>query len=378
MSQGAPEKTIEQKTLEQEKSGTSDTLCFAVIDKSSHCHPLYWISIDDDSLNDSLNKALNAVAVDPSYQTGILGGEKELEALRKDWSQSGFKWLAQRQFLPGVTDNLAHTIEEALRLMGISPRVKIASGSLHLFGSQFKTNEQILDFARYKLFHPLVESFKIESLVSNSKSCQLLPFPQVSLTAPQDPESIDLDLSDEKLVALSKNRLLALSLTEMRTIKEYFETEKTRQARKEHGLKATPTDVELEILAQTWSEHCKHKIFNADIEYTEQVSTTGSGEAHEHHRFVKSIYKTFIKGATKKLMGERADLLSVFKDNSGVVRWSDDWAVCFKVETHNSPSALEPFGGALTGILGVNRDILGTGLGASPIFNTNVFCFASP
>ena len=93
---------------------------------------------------------------------------------------------------------------------------------------------------------------------------------------------------------------------------------------------------------------------------------------------IKSLYKTFIQAPTKQLMKKRDDLLSVFEDNSGVVKWNDEWAVCFKVETHNSPSALEPYGGALTGILGVNRDVLGTGLGARPLFNTDIFCFAFP
>src|SRR5262249_25044607 len=91
-----------------------------------------------------------------------------------------------------------------------------------------------------------------------------------------------------------------------------------------------------------------------------------------------SLYKTYIQAPTKELSKKRDDLLSVFKDNSGVIRWDEKQAVCFKVETHNSPSALEPYGGALTGILGVNRDILGTGLAARPIFNTDVFCFAYP
>ncbi|GIS29356.1 MAG: hypothetical protein Ct9H90mP1_0840 [Methanobacteriota archaeon] len=71
-------------------------------------------------------------------------------------------------------------------------------------------------------------------------------------------------------------------------------------------------------------------------------------------------------------------LLSIFHDNSGVISWNDEWSVCIKAETHNSPSALDPFGGAITGIVGVNRDILGTGLGARPIANTDVFCFGPP
>lgn len=98
-------------------------------------------------------------------------------------------------------------------------------------------------------------------------------------------------------------------------------------------------------------------------------------------RRFRSLFKTFIQGTTRKVreqLGERDFCLSVFKDNAGVIRWNDDWSLVFKVETHNSPSALDPYGGALTGIVGVNRDPFGTGKGSKLIFNTDVFCFASP
>jgi phosphoribosylformylglycinamidine synthase len=129
-----------------------------------------------------------------------------------------------------------------------------------------------------------------------------------------------------------------------------------------------PTDVELELLAQTWSEHCKHKIFNAKINYED----TETGEK-EH---IDSIFKTFVKGSTDTINSDF--LVSVFHDNAGIISFDDKHNIVMKVETHNSPSALDPYGGALTGIVGVNRDPLGTGLGCRLIFNTDVFCFASP
>ncbi|MDF1554662.1 MAG: AIR synthase-related protein, partial [Deferrisomatales bacterium] len=133
-----------------------------------------------------------------------------------------------------------------------------------------------------------------------------------------------------------------------------------------------PTDVELECLAQTWSEHCKHKIFNATIHYDD-----GAGEV----QVIESLFSTFIKGSTARIrkgLGENDFCLSVFVDNAGVIAFDDDWSLCFKVETHNSPSALDPYGGALTGIVGVNRDPMGTGMGARLIFNVDTFCFADP
>ncbi|HIH20518.1 TPA: phosphoribosylformylglycinamidine synthase subunit PurL, partial [Candidatus Micrarchaeota archaeon] len=120
----------------------------------------------------------------------------------------------------------------------------------------------------------------------------------------------------------------------------------------------------------TWSEHCKHKIFNALIAY--------EGPAGRREK-IDSLFKAFIKKSTDEISRKKPGfLLSVFKDNAGIFRFNKDWNIAVKVETHNSPCALDPFGGAVTGIVGVNRDVLGAGLGARPIFNTDVFCFAAP
>jgi len=122
------------------------------------------------------------------------------------------------------------------------------------------------------------------------------------------------------------------------------------------------------MIAQTWSEHCKHKIFNATIRYTED----GREET------IRSLFRTYIRGTTERVARKRRFLRSVFHDNAGVISFDRDTLLCFKVETHNSPSALDPYGGAITGIVGVNRDIMGTGMGARPIFNTDVLCFGPP
>jgi phosphoribosylformylglycinamidine synthase len=144
-----------------------------------------------------------------------------------------------------------------------------------------------------------------------------------------------------------------------------------RVTREKKGLPPNaPTDVELECLAQTWSEHCKHKIFSANIHH---IDTETGEDTH-----IDSLFKTHIMKPTFDI-AEKVDwLLSLFHDNSGVIEWNPEWSLCIKAETHNSPSALDPFGGAMTGIVGVNRDILGTGLGARPIANTDVFCFGPP
>lgn len=169
---------------------------------------------------------------------------------------------------------------------------------------------------------------------------------------------IGLINADERLLKkISREGQLFLNPEEMRTIKRYFK-----------GLKRNPTDCELETLAQTWSEHCKHKTFRGLIEYTERTP-----DFKIKTKKIDNLLKSTIMKVTKEL--NKPWCVSVFKDNSGIIRFDEKHNICFKVETHNHPSALEPYGGAGTGLGGVIRDPLGTGLGAKPIINTDIFCF---
>ncbi|GAB3851941.1 phosphoribosylformylglycinamidine synthase subunit PurS [Hymenobacter terrigena] len=182
--------------------------------------------------------------------------------------------------------------------------------------------------------------------------------------------------SDAELLQLSKENIYALNLEEMRAVRDYFAAAETQQERKAAGLPADPTDCELEIIAQTWSEHCKHKEFAALINYKD----TETGEEKQ----IDSLFKTYIKNATSEVDRQlRANgndwLIKVFSDNAGAVRINPESLFVWKVETHNSPSAIDPYGGAITGILGNNRDPLATGIGgARLLFNTNVLCFGNP
>ncbi|MGL5094567.1 MAG: AIR synthase related protein, partial [Planctomycetia bacterium] len=161
-----------------------------------------------------------------------------------------------------------------------------------------------------------------------------------------------IGMDDAALEKLSKEGQLYLNIVEMRSVRDHF----TRLGR-------NPTDVELETIAQTWSEHCSHKTLRGPYEYNGESSRNG-------------LLKDTIMKATRDLKKDWC--VSVFRDNSGVVKFDDEWNVCFKVETHNHPSAIEPYGGANTGLGGCIRDPLGTGLGAKPICNTDVFCVAPP
>ena len=166
------------------------------------------------------------------------------------------------------------------------------------------------------------------------------------------------ELLADQLLDLSKKMKLSLSKADMLVVQQIFNDEGR-----------DPTDVELEVIAQTWSEHCKHRIFNAKIYHT------FNGE----QEVVDSLFKTYIRATTEKIMADKPDfVLSAFVDNAGFVKLDDDKAVCLKVETHNHPSAIEPYAGANTGLGGVIRDILGAGKGSKPVASIDVFCFGPP
>lgn len=168
-----------------------------------------------------------------------------------------------------------------------------------------------------------------------------------------------IDANEKRLMEISQKGQLYLNINEMKTIQAHFKK-----------LGRNPTDCELETIAQTWSEHCYHKTFRGNIRYTHVE------KGKKKTKLIKSLLKSTIVKATNEI--NKNFCVSVFHDNAGVVKFDKDDHVCFKVETHNHPSALEPFGGANTGLGGVIRDILGTGLGAKPICSTDVFCFAPP
>jgi phosphoribosylformylglycinamidine synthase len=380
-----------QNKIEEEKLVT---YCVAVLSKAQIKSPdlyermaLYWLNLPVNlSLTaNQIEAVLVDVLCDPLQEELWIVKSPNRDSWIRNWRDKGYRYWAEKQFLPGVTDNLAHTVAEALKLLNL-PECQVASGTGYLFEqaniehSGANSAEAIFESAKFKLYHPVIERFSVHDLGIDRHECEafkesdFFSFPSVALPVAPPVESISLEISDQELIQLSRKRLLVLSLSEMRAIRDYFRQPAVAIERQAKGLTNDPTDVELEVIAQTWSEHCKHKIFNATIVYNH---SSDDGSQSETLR-IKSLYKTFIQAPTKELAKERKDLLSVFKDNSGVVAWDDQNAVCFKVETHNSPSALEPYGGALTGILGVNRDILGTGLGAKPLFNTDVFCFAYP
>lgn len=290
------------------------------------------------------------------------------------------QWFVEVGFRPGVTDNEARTARDTAALVLGLPRegLRVYTSVQYRISEDSAAplrREQVDALARDLLCNTLIQRYRVKS----AQEWQVAPGfePQaakVTGAADATVETVALSaMDDAALQRASRENTWALNLTELHRIRAHFTGLEEAARRAALQLPADPTDVEMEVLAQTWSEHCKHKIFAARIDYTD--ADTGRREV------VDNLYKTCIRDATailRERMGEKDYCKSVFKDNAGVIAFINGYDACIKVETHNSPSALDPYGGALTGIVGVNRDPMGTGMGAELVCNTDVFCFASP
>ncbi|MDI1480476.1 AIR synthase-related protein [Polyangium sp. y55x31] len=268
-------------------------------------------------------------------------------------------------FLPGVTDAVGKSVKTACEdALGRALAGQVYTGTMYLVWGLPRADVERA--AAEVLHNPLIQRIRIDAPPRRPD----LSVPRAGATQAPRTEIVPLrGLSDEALERLSRERLLALSVPEMHAARDHFEKEGRE-----------PTDAELECIAQTWSEHCKHKIFNAPIEYTDPAGNT--------RRIERGVFKTYVVAATEDVRKARASsgidgdggdfLVSVFSDNAGVVRFTDECHLVYKVETHNSPSALDPYGGAMTGIVGVNRDSFGCGLGADLLANVWGYCLGKP
>lgn len=273
-------------------------------------------------------------------------------------------WIVEIGFLPGVTDNVANTTQECVQdLFGIKfDKSSVFTSQMIFIKGNFNLDN--VKKVAENLSNPVIQRVHIKSKEEYDKNKGMdYIVPRVKLTEKPKADIVNLEICDEDLIALGKQGImnqdgsrrgpLALDLESLKIIRNYFKKEGR-----------IPTDIEIESIAQTWSEHCKHTIF-----------------ANELDEIKEGIFNTYIKASTNKIREEKGDkdfCFSVFKDNSGAITFDDDYLVTDKVETHNSPSALDPFGGAITGIVGVNRDTIGFGQGALPIINRYGFCFGYP
>ncbi|MFC1615883.1 AIR synthase-related protein [Patescibacteria group bacterium] len=278
-----------------------------------------------------------------------------------------FDFALEIGFLPGVTDNVAsiakESIEELLKINFEDEESVHSSDLIFLKGNGL--NEAIVQEIGESIANSLIQRIHIKDHQKfASESGMDVIVPKVKLKSHPQADEVDLNVSDEELLELGKKGIknedgshrgpLALDKLYLGAIKKYFDEVEKRK----------PRDIELESIAQTWSEHCKHTIFASQMDEVKD-----------------GIYKHYIKRATHEIRKEKGDkdfCVSVFSDNSGGIVFDDDWIVSDKAETHNSPSALDPYGGSITGIVGVNRDTIGFGMGAKPIINKYGFCVGYP
>ncbi len=245
--------------------------------------------------------------------------------------------------LPGVMDPTAQSVVRAAAALGITVS-DVRSWQAYVLPAN--TSDETLDrLGRDLLANPAIEEIRVDPATGVAPTHEL---PDVDFRLVHVPLR---DADEARLLKLSAEGCLALDAVEMGAVRDHFVT-----------LGRDPTEIELETIAQTWSEHCKHKTLTGLVDY--------DGEIHDN------LLKSTIARATHEL--DRDFCRSVFVDNAGVIDFDDEHLLTFKVETHNHPSAIEPYGGAGTGLGGVLRDTMGTGLGARPVASTDVFCFGPP
>ncbi|MFH1031905.1 MAG: phosphoribosylformylglycinamidine synthase subunit PurL [Chloroflexota bacterium] len=292
-------------------------------------------SLDANLSSDELELICSRLLADPVTQ------EYRFFASTTDTSDDvkGATYVVEVAYNAGVTDPVEETVMKAIRDLGISSVRVIRTAKRYLIEGKL-TPDQLEIICSRLLINPIIQHIIKEK----------------QITFPKNPE-YRFELKKVDLLELDRagsseiKKQFGFNDEELNAIVTYFR----KQGR-------NPTDAELETLAQTWSEHCGHKTFKGKITLGETT--------------IDNLLKSTIIKATTELA--KPWCLSVFEDNAGVIDFDGKWALCFKVETHNHPSAVEPYGGAATGVGGVVRDPLGTGLGAKPILNTDVFCFAPP
>ncbi|MFN2137029.1 MAG: phosphoribosylformylglycinamidine synthase subunit PurS, partial [Candidatus Promineifilaceae bacterium] len=264
--------------------------------------------------------------------------------------RDGERAVVEVTYLPGVTDSPGDSLVRAAAQLGITGLEEAATGRRYTLAGKVDP-AQVARFAAGVLANPVVQRFTVDAPVTP-------PFARAERESALAEKIALLQASHEELLAISRERRLSLDLPEMLAIQAYFRSEGR-----------DPTDVELETLAQTWSEHCVHKTFKAKINYVGPAAGDLSGATVT--REIDGLLNTTIRAATESI--NRPWVRSAFVDNAGITAFDERYDLAFKVETHNHPSALEPFGGANTGIGGVVRDVLG--VSARPIANTDVLCF---
>ena len=328
-----------------------------------------------------IDQLINNLLVDPVVQ----------EAVVSEKPAKNEHYIVDVFFHAGVTDTLAESVITGASMLGITGLEHVETGTRYHFDTRLSEAE-VRALTEALLYNPVIQRYTLHTpdhvraetdvaaqfiapsasdmgddetgtIITSSpeRLCAATSTPTSTYTPTYIPVGADVSrpMTDKQLLILSKQGMLALNLDELQAIQQHYRV----QGRE-------PTDVELETLAQTWSEHCSHKTFKATIRYREVAEQGQSGAEETIH----GLLKQYLMRATETV--KPSWLVSAFSDNAGIIRFTETHDIAFKVETHNHPSAIEPFGGANTGVGGVIRDVLG--VSAQPIACTDILCFGPP
>jgi len=280
-----------------------------------------------------------------------------------------FDWLIWIGFRPGVRDTAGSTATEAMEdLLG----VKLAPGEAVYTSKLYEIRGGLDEFqvrriAGDLLANDIIQQWKIYPRDHwDDQEGIGFPIPKVVLDHEPTVQTISIK-SDDELRRISRQRNLALQDRDIPVIREYFLRQEIQEERKKLGL-APPTDVELEYMSQARSDHCNHNTFRGRFWYHDLA--TGKRET------VDNLFKTCIEAPTLKIKEEKDWVVSVLWDNAGVGRFDDGHYYVITGETHNSPSNMEAYGGAITGIVGIYRDPMGTGKGSKLLMGMYGYCVA--
>jgi len=279
-----------------------------------------------------------------------------------------FDWCLWIGYRPGVRDNAGATAVEAIQdLLGkpFTPNDGIYTSRRYCLKGKDLTREDVEKIGAQILSNAIIQQFKVfaRNEWDTAKGADIKPA-KVILDHTPAFDTVDID-TDEMLAKISDDRNLALNPRDIPVIRAYFLDERVLADREQVGL-SKPTDVELEYISQARSDHCNHNTFNGIFRYTDAV--TGETVVED------SLFKTYIKDPTLAIKDKKDWVVSVLWDNAGVGAFDEENNYVVTGETHNSPSNMEAYGGAITGIVGVYRDPMGTGLGSRLFMGSFGFC----
>ncbi|WP_028315788.1 AIR synthase-related protein [Desulfatibacillum aliphaticivorans] len=279
-----------------------------------------------------------------------------------------FDWVIWVGYRPGVRDNPGATAVEAIEdLFGLkfTKDQAVYTSMRYCCKGKGLTRRDMETIAKEILANDIIQQWKVFSKEEwDPKTGVGVIIPKVKLDHEPSVSTVSIS-SDEELMRISDERNLALNPNDIPTIRSYFLRKDVLEARKEVGL-SEPTDVELEYISQARSDHCNHNTFGGKFFYTDLAT----GEK----MVMDNLFKSCISDPTKAIAAQKPWVISVLWDNAGVGKFDDDHYYSITGETHNSPSNMEAYGGAITGIVGVYRDPMGTGKGSKLIAGTYGFC----